>query len=301
MSKVADGVAFIAMASFWALNYPLVKFAYPYQSPMAILFFRLFFAAFFSYAFFWKKITFPRDLKTHLSLAMLGLLNLVFFMGFWFIGESTESSAISSILVYTYPVISIAFSAVFLKEKLTLVRTVGTLLGFIGMVLIFVDQLSIKPGPGLFFLMAGAISWALGTIYFKKYLLHVGNYTVNSIQFIYATPIVFLYVIGTGGFNLSGFTLQFFAVVLYMGSLSTALAYYIYLHLYSKYSVSSISSYFFAVPALSIIFSYFILGENNTIFTYAGFALISLGIYLSSRQGYKRNRVGSQDQINTNK
>ena len=301
MSKAADAVAFIAMASFWAINYPLVKFAYPYQPPMAILFFRLFFAAVFSYALFWKKVTFPRDLKTHLSLAIFGLLNLVFFMGFWFIGESTESSAISSIIVYTYPVISIAFSAVFLREKLTLVRTVGTLLGFFGMVLIFVEQLSLKPGPGLFFLIAGAISWALGTIYFKKYLLHVGNYTVNSLQFIYATPVVFLYVMGTGGFNMGGFTLQFFAVVLYMGSLSTAVAYYIYLHLYSKYSVSSISSYFFAVPALSIIFSYFILEENNTVFTYAGFALISLGIYLSSRQANKKNRGNAQELINTNK
>ncbi len=301
MSKAADSLAFIAMASFWALNYPLVKFAYPFQPPMAILFFRLFFAAIFSYVFFWNKITFPRDLKTHLSLALFGLLNLVFFMGFWFIGESTESSAISSIIVYTYPVISIAFSAIFLREKLTLVRTVGTMLGFIGMILIFVEQLSIKPGPGLFFLIAGAVSWALGTIYFKKYLLHVGNYTVNSIQFLYATPIVFIYVMATGGFNMNGFTLPFIAVVIYMGSLSTAVAYYIYLHLYSKYSVSSISSYFFAVPALSIIFSYFLLEENNTIFTYAGFALISLGIYLSSRQVYKRNRVIVQDLNNTNK
>lgn len=301
MSKAADGVAFFAMASFWGLNYPLVKFVYGYQSPLAILFFRLLFAAVFSFVFFWNKITFPRDLKTHLNLAVFGILNLVFFMGFWFEGESTQSPAISSILVYTYPVISIAFSAIFLREKLSLARIIGTLLGFVGMVLIFVDQFSVKAGPGLFFLIAAATSWAFGTIYFKKYLLNVGNYTVNSLQFVYAMPIVFFYVIATGGFNPGGFTWQFFAVVLYMGTLSTSVAYYIYLHLYSKYSVSSISSYFFAVPALSIIFSYFIFREGNTLFTYAGFALISLGIYLSSRQVYKRNRKNTHYSNNTNK
>ena len=32
--------------------------------------------------------------------------------GFWFVGENTESSSISSILIYTYPVLSIALSAV---------------------------------------------------------------------------------------------------------------------------------------------------------------------------------------------
>ena len=284
MSKAADAVAFIAMASFWALNYPLVKFAYAYQSPMSLLFFRIFFAALFSLLFFWKKITFPRDLKTQLSLILFGLLNIVFFMGFWFVGEQTESSALSSIIVYTYPVLSIAFSAIFLRERLSLVRTIGTMLGFVGMIFIFVEQLSIKPGLGLFFLVGGALSWALGTIYFKKYLLTVGNYTVNSLQFLYAMPFVLVYNLATGAFNLNAITLQFLAIVLYMGSLSTAVAYYIYLHLYSKYSVSAISSYFFAVPALSIVFSYFILHENNTLFTYAGFALISLGIYLSSRR-----------------
>lgn len=301
MSKATDSFLFLAMASFWALNYPLVKFAYVYQSAMSLLFFRIFFAAIFSFLFFWKKIRFPRDLRTNLSLALFGLLNIVFFMGFWFTGEQTQSSAISSIIVYTYPVLSIVFSAIFLKEKLSLVRTIGAFIGFIGMILIFVEQLSIKPGPGLFFLFIGAISWALGTIYFKKYLLHIGNYTVNSLQFLYVMPFVFVYDLTTGAFNFGGISLQFLVIVIYMGSLSTSVAYFIYLHLYSKYSVSSISSYFFAVPALSILFSYFILGENNTIFTYAGFALISLGIYLTSRRVQVTEGENSPRSINTNK
>ncbi len=284
MSKATDSLAFLAMASSWALNYPLVKFAYAYQSALSLLFFRILFAAIFSIIFFWRRIVFPKDLKTNLSLLLLGLLNIVFFMGFWFVGENTESSSISSILIYTYPVLSIALSAAFLKEKLTLPRALGTAVGFVGMVLIFVDQLSIKPGIGLFFLVAGALSWALGTVYFKKYLLHVGNYTVNTLQFLYTLPVVFLYDLGTGAINFGTISFQFLAIVIYMGSLSTSVAYFIYLHLYSKYSVSSISSFFFAVPALSIVFSYFILGEASTLFTYFGFALISVGIYLSSRQ-----------------
>lgn len=302
MSKAADSLAFLAMASFWALNYPLVKFAYFDQSPMALLFFRILFATVFSFIFFWKRVRFPRDLKTNLSILLFGLLNIVFFMGFWFVGENTESSAISSIIIYTYPVISIALSAVLLKEKLTLLRTMGTILGFVGMFLIFAEQLSIHPGIGLFFLIAGAVSWAMGTVYFKKYLLHVGNFTVNTLQFLYTLPLVFVYDMGTGAINFSSISLQFLAIVIYMGSLSTSVAYYIYLHLYSKYSVSSISAYFFAVPALSIVFSYFVLGENSTYFTYGGFALISLGIYLSSKGIMaRRNQAGNPAVADTNK
>lgn len=288
------------MASFWAINYPLVKFAYAYQSPMAILFFRIFFAAVFSFLLFWRRIHFPRDLRTNLSILMFGMLNIVFFMGFWFNGEHTESSSISSIIVYTYPVISIAFSAIFLKEKLSPVRMAGTGIGFVGMVFIFAEQLSIRPGLGLLLLIAGAVSWASGTIYFKKYLQNLGNYTVNSLQFLYTMPFVLVYDLSTNAFNYSTLTPQFLAIVVYMGSLSTAVAYYIYLHLFAKYNVSSISSYFFAVPALSIVFSYFILQENNTLLTYMGFALISLGIYLSSRKAISasRNSIANPNDIN---
>ena len=75
-----------------------------------------------------------------------------------------------------------------------------------------------------------------------------------------------------------------------MGVLGTAIAYLIYLYLFRKYSVSSISAMFFTVPALSIVFSFFILNETNTIFTYIGFALISAGIYFSSRKSASPER-----------
>jgi drug/metabolite transporter (DMT)-like permease len=303
VSKIADSLAFFAMASFWALNYPLVKFVYDYQSPLSLLFFRILFATIFSFIFFWRGIKFPRDLKTNLSIMFFGFINIVFFMGFWFVGESTESSSLSSIIIYTYPVISIVLSAIFLKEKLTFLRALGTILGFAGMILIFIEQLYIKPGIGLFFLIAGATSWAIGTVYFKKYLLHVGNFTVNSLQFLYTLPFVFLFDLGTGAINFAAINLEFLAIVIYMGSLSTSVAYYIYLHLYSKYSVSSISSYFFAVPALSIVFGYFLIpSEVTTLFTYFGFGLISVGIYMSSR-GYisAKPRAANQAVADTNK
>ncbi len=284
MPKVIDILAFIAMASSWALNYPLVKFALVYQSPMSLVFFRVFLAAVFSFIFFRKKIKIPRDLKTNLSLLIFSFLNMTIFMSFWFLGEQTESSSISSIIIYTYPVLSILFSVVFLKEKLSGIRALGVIFGFIGIILIFLHQLTVKPGIGLFFLAIGAASWALGTIYFKKYLQGVGNYTVNALQFAYSIPFLLLIVVPTGSINFSMLTPQFLIIVLYMGSLSTAVAYFIYIHLYSKYSVSDISSFFFAVPALSVIFSYFLLNENNSLATYLGFFMISLGIFLSSRK-----------------
>lgn len=282
VSKAEDTAGFIAMASFWALNYPLVKFAIVYQSSLSLLFFRIFFAAIASFIIFRKGIHFPRDLATNLKILVFSLLNLIFFMGFWFVGESTESSALSSIIIYSYPVITIALSAMLLGEKLSQARIAGTAVGFAGLIFIFIQQLFIRPGLGLVLLILAAISWSLATVFFRKYLLEVGSMTVNSLQFLYALPIVAAVVFPFHLVNFARLTPQFLIIMIYMGALSTSVAYWIYMRLYTKYSVSEISAFFFTVPALSIVFSYFILKENNTLFTYGGFALIGAGIFLSS-------------------
>lgn len=283
MVDTRDVAAFISMSSFWALNYPLLKFALVYEYPLYVLAFRILFAAVFSLIFLAKDFSIPKDLKTHISIAIVGLLNVVMFMGMWFTAEETEPSSISSIIVYTYPIFAMAFSILFLRERPNRFKVTGAVLGFAGIIFVFADQLSIHPGIGLVFLMVASISWATGTVYFKRHLATKNVLSVNALQFVYAFPMVLLWAFMTHPFKVSGLTPQFFGITLFMGSLGSAVAYYIYFHLYRKYNVSSITAFFFVVPALSIVFAFFLLGETNTIFTYIGFGLISFGIYLTSR------------------
>lgn len=287
MSKRVDILAFMSMSSFWALNYPLVKFGLMYEPPLFILFFRVLFGLIFAIILFARNIEFPRGLKTHVSIALLGLFNVVLFMGFWFTAEQTEPSSISSIIVYTYPILAMAFSMLFLGERPNKYRIAGTAFGFAGIVVVFSDQLQITPGPGLIFLIIGAVSWAIGTIHFKRNLSGGNIFAINVFQFLYALPIIGVWAILTEPFSIPNLFPQFTLITLYMGALGTAVAYNVYLYLFKKYDVSSISSYFFTVPALSIVFGFLLLGETNTIFTYGGFALISAGIYFTSRNTRK--------------
>ncbi len=287
MADKTDIIAFLGMSSFWALNYPLVKFGLSYEPPLILLFFRILFGAVFAMIFLARNFEFPRGIKTHISIAMVGLFNVVLFMGFWFTGEQSEPSSISSIIVYTYPILAMAFSMLFLGERPNRFRIAGTAVGFAGIILVFSDQLHLTPGPGLAFLVIAAVSWAIGTILFKRNLSGGNVLAVNAFQFLYALPVIAVWAFLTDPISIPNLYPQFLGITLYMGSLGSAVAYYIYLHLFKKYRVSSISSYFFTVPALSIVFGFFLLGETNTVFTYVGFALISAGIYLTSRNTAK--------------
>jgi len=277
---IRDSGLFILMSLFWALNYSFLKIALIYEPPLVVLLFRIIFAAIFSIIFSYSSLKVLKGVG-YIKLLIMSLLNISLFMTLWFLGEETEPASISSILIYTYPIISVLFSSLFLNEKLTYLKIIGTFIGFIGLVIIFIYQIEIKFSIGLFLLLSGAFMWAFGTVYYKKYLGKIDQGAVNSIQFIYAIPVILIFTVFEGGFK--SLNLNFILLTLYMGSLGTAVAYFIYLSLLKRYNVSHISPYLFSVPAFSIFLSLIINKEIITLNTVVGFSLISLGIFLSSR------------------
>ncbi len=282
MASVRDTAAFLAMASMWALNYPLVKVALLYEGPLYTLLFRLSLGALFSTVIAGGFKHVPRGLRDNVLILVTGLLNSTLFMGFWFLGERTEPASISAIIIYTFPIINIVLSYMFLGEGMTAPRIVGTAAGFGGLVVIFAEQLSFGLNIGLLYLSLAAVVWSASAVVYKKYLHGKDVGAVNAMQFIYALPFVFFWALLGERFNPAGLGYQFLGTVLYMGLFGSAFSYLIYYHLTRKYDVSLMSGFFFAVPAISVLLSFLILHETGSPFTYAGFALISAGVFISS-------------------
>jgi len=288
-SKATETALFFLMASFWASNFPLVKIALTYEPPLFLLLLRIVIGFATSFLLF-RFVRFPKELRTNVLIFVVGFFNLVLLMGLWFIGEDTETSSISAILIYTYPLFNILFALVFLKENLSILNISGTVIGFAGIILIFSHGILIAHIAGIVILLVAAISWASGTVIYKKFLSKsVDAATVNTLEFLYAIPVILIWALMTEKFNISGISVSFIMIIVYMGVLGTGLAYYIYFYLYKKYRVSSISSYFFIVPALSILFGFLILGEVESYLTYIGFAFVAIGIYLSSKNNQNKN------------
>jgi drug/metabolite transporter (DMT)-like permease len=268
------------MSLFWGLNYSFLKIALQFEPPLMVLLFRVTFAALISVAFSFRSLKKLRGIG-FLRPFLMSLLNISMFMSLWFIGEEYEPASISSILIYTYPIMAVLLSGPFLGEKLGLMKITGTIVGFFGLVVIFIDQLAIRGSIGLLLLVSAALMWAIGTVFYKKYLAGVDQAGINALQFIYAVPVVLLFTAVQGGVR--PLNLDFLLITLYMGSFGTAVAYYIYLRLLMKYKVSHVSPYLFSVPAFSIFLSLIINGEQIMVTTLAGFLLVSAGIYISSR------------------
>ncbi len=280
-SRNLDIASFLAMATFWGLNYPVLKIALGIEGPFPILFYRILIGAATSFLIFSTKIKIPRDLVTHLKIFIAGMLNVSLFMSFWFLGEQLEPASLSSILVYSFPIFAIVFSVLFLGDTLSLTKVVAAILGFAGVIMIFVQQVTVSSVLGVVFLLLSAIFWALGTVYFKKYLAGTSPSTYNSLQLLYSIPVILVIAVFTDPVGLMHPSLNLLLLALILGFPGTSLAYLIFFHLYRKYNVSDISSYFFAVPAISLVLSYLILSEKSSLLAYIGFLLISGGIFFS--------------------
>ena len=271
------------MSSFWALNYPLVKIALSYDSPTVLLFFRVLFATLFSLLLFWKNIELKISRNTALKVIVLSLFNVVLFMELWFYSENFMSAPLTSVLIYTYPIISTVLSISVLQEKVNMGIIVGIILGFTGMIIVFSYNLGVHSFTGPVIALLAALSWSLGTLFFKKFINNESKETVNFYQFLFALPVTFILVMLSGQLDeVINPTLWSLFIAALIGIPGTAFAYFAFLHLNRDYSVAGVSSLLFVVPALSTIFSLIILNQSLELVGMVGLALISVGTFFSS-------------------
>lgn len=282
MSRTLDASLFLSMSLIWALNYPLVKIALQYEPPLMVVMFRIVIGGIASLVFIAGKMDMHMSTREHLLILITGLLNSFLFMAFWFLGEEGESASLTSIIIYTFPIINVVLSRAFLDERVGAKRTMGAGIGFAGLLLIFADQLYLRFNVDIVLLALAALSWSVSAVIFKKYLHGTDVRKVNALQFIYAIPFIVALSFGTEKLLPDWTSATFIAVMLYMGVPGSAVAYLIYFRMVRKYDVSVISAYFFTVPALAVALSFLLLHEVNSIYVYGGFALIAAGIYMSS-------------------
>ncbi len=121
--------------------------------------------------------------KSFYQQAILATLMLVFSNGFTTIAEQTLPSGLTSIICAINPVMVFVLSIFFKIQKPTLQGFIGVLVGFCGILFIFKDGLGDILNPdyktGVVFLTIAIFSWALGTIYVKKFGQNANSISLN--------------------------------------------------------------------------------------------------------------------------
>jgi drug/metabolite transporter (DMT)-like permease len=224
-----------------------------------------------------------------LATFVLGLFG-VFAYNLFFMGSLTKLPASRAALIIALnPAITIAFSAVMLKEHLSARRWAGVVMALLGVAIVvsrgdFGSFASGGVGVGELYMFAAVISWALYTILGRKVLGGLTPLAATNYAALWGT--VLLGAVAAPHFDTlhpTQFDWRTVVSLLYLGVLGTALAFVWYYMSVKKVGASSASIFNNLVPVFGVAISVVLLGEPLLPSMLIGGAIAIAGVMMVSR------------------
>jgi drug/metabolite transporter (DMT)-like permease len=183
----------------------------------------------------------------------------------------------ASIIAFTMPLWAALLSVPLLKERMTLTRIVGLMLGLAGMAaLILPDLAHLAVDPlGPIFMLAAAILWALGTVGFKLHRWSAPGTTITAWQFVFGTvPVIIGALVVDRGFQLSSVTWHGWSATLYSSLVCTVFCYWAWFRIVGIYPATVAAIGTLGIPVVGVWSSAAVLGESIGLTEISALALV---------------------------
>ena len=277
-------LAFAVLVVFWGSAFSVVKVGLEYSPPMIFAGLRTLMGglAILLVAVVWGESPhLRRDWRIFLLLAAF---NVVFFFGFQTLAILHLPSGTAAVLEYLQPMLVGLLAWMILGDSLSLAKIVGLILGFSGIVAVSAGGLFGKiSAAGVAFGAGSAFSWALGTVFFKRYEARISTMWAVAIPFVIGGMMLTLFGFAIESWSEVSPAATFFATLTYVSLVEIALAWLIWFGLIRAGEASRVAVYVFFVPLVSIVIGAIFLDERLTTSLLIGTFLIVTGIYTVNR------------------
>lgn len=207
---------------------------------------------------------------------------------FYYVGLSNTSGVNGSIITGASAFVSLLVaSLIFHYEKLTLRKTIGCFIGFLGIVFMNISGASASfslSGEG--FVLMSQLCGAISAAFIKKFTQTQNAVLLSGYQFFLGGIILIMIGLFMGGHIQFGLNLG--VLILIHLAFVSAIAYTIWGLLLSVNPVSKIGVYMCVTPIVGVILSSVILHESNQAFQLSSLValiLVSLSVFLVNKEG----------------
>ena len=277
-------LAFAVLVVFWGSAFSVVKVGLEYSPPMIFAGLRTLIGGLviLLVAVVWGGS--PHLRRDWPVFLLLAAFNVVFFFGFQTLAILYLPSGTAAVLEYLQPMLVGLLAWMILGESLSLAKIVGLILGFSGIVAVSSGSIfgSIPPA-GVVFGAGSAFSWALGTVFFKRYEARISTMWAVAIPFVIGGMVLTLFGFAIESWSEVSPTATLFASLSYVSLVEIALAWLIWFALVRTGEASRVAVYVFLVPLVSIVVGAIFLDERLTLSLLIGTFLIVTGIYTVNR------------------
>jgi drug/metabolite transporter (DMT)-like permease len=277
-----NAALYALLCGIWGSTWLVIKVGYGGLGPFNVAALRFFLAA----ALFAPLVPilgarWPRGRDEWTLVGIEGVILFGADYGLIYWAEQFLDSGLTAILFATLPLITVALAHVYLPgEPLTARKLAGTLLAFVGVAVLFGDELRIDPGKAgpMAAVVGAALAAAVAGIAAKRYGQALHPAALNAPAMIVGAVALTAASVATGdGFAIprDGST---WAAIGYLAVAGSVVTFLIYFTLLKTWSVTSLSFISVFTPAVALLLGVALLGERLTALDVTGASLILAGV-----------------------
>ena len=283
-AKTNDVLLLLLLGAIWGSSFFNIKIATYSFEPYTLALIRVIFAALFLVLFsFFYKIRIKAFSKEWKIYALVGLCNIAIPFSLIAVGTNKVDSYLAAILMSTTPLTGSILAHIFTKdEKITFFKSIGIILGFVGVLLLFFDRLILNENNYFFALiiLVGSTFYSIAGILILKKMKNSGNLDVTTSTMVWAliflTPAAFIF---EKPFD-SDPTLESILSLMYLGSIATGFAWWLRFKILMKNGLVFQTQVAYLIPIFGVIFGVLVLGEQITWKVFVSLIIIMSGIYI---------------------
>ena len=295
--KLREWVAFILLGLIWGSSFLWIKIGVENITPFVLVTFRVSFGLLgLLVVMYLQRQHFPRDRATIMKFVFMGVFNTVvpFLLITW--GETRIDSGLASILNAATPLFVIVIAHFWLHdEKITVPRLAGLITGFVGVVVLVLQNLNTDSGQndilGELAVLLATVSYAVALIFSRRYLRGAKPVVQSTMILVVATTVMWVVTpVVDRPLVLPSTPLTWIAVI-WLGVLGLCVAYLLFFYLNNAVGPTRASLVTYVFPVVGMVLGLIFLNEPLTWNMIVGAALVVGGIVVVNRKPRVKTEV----------
>lgn len=285
MSERKKGIIYMLITVIiWGISFINIRVAMEVTGAMTLGALRFFLATLILYGVMkWQKVDLHikrKDLPLFLMASGIGITIYFYFENN---GIKYTSASVASIIIAAVPVFTVIIDAMLYKRRLTKVVIASVALSVAGVALIVgLDLSDLAHGgslAGYLMMFASVIAWIIYSIANKPLFERYGQATITFYQSLFGC-MFFLPFVPFEHNQWQAFNGTIIAHIVFLAAFASALGFYLYLKGLNSLGISESAIYINLIPVVTIIISFFWLGETLSVIQLLGGLMVLSSVYL---------------------
>ena len=282
-ARPIDLFLLVLLGLIWGSSFFNIKIATYSYDPFTLALIRVIFASIPLFLLCkYKNIKIEAFSKNWKPYALIGLCNISIPFTLIAIGTAEINSYLAAMLMSTTPMSGSILAHFFTKnEKMNLLKSIGILIGFLGILFLFFDELIINESNYIYVLITilGSTFYSIGGILTLR-LKTKGNENVTTSTTLWSVIFLFpLSMIFETPWQLNP-SLESTLALLYLGVVATGLAWLIRFRILTVNGLVFQTQVAYLIPIFGVLFGYLLMDEIITWRVLISLIIIIIGIYI---------------------